>query len=77
MKTIGIFEAKTHLSEIVQSGEELCITNRGKKIAYIVPVNKYKQQKHSNVFSKLAELKKIAPLGSFEDIQEMKKQGQK
>ena len=38
MKTIGIFEAKTHLSEIVKKGEKICITNRGKEIAIIMPL---------------------------------------
>jgi prevent-host-death family protein len=45
MKTIGIFEAKTHLSEIIKSGIEVCLTNRGKEIAVIVPFKKYQQNK--------------------------------
>lgn len=43
MKTssIGIFEAKTHLSDIlkkVQQGERFLITNRGEPVAELSPV---------------------------------------
>ncbi|MEI6339497.1 MAG: type II toxin-antitoxin system Phd/YefM family antitoxin [Verrucomicrobiota bacterium] len=41
MKTIGLFDAKTRLSEIcrevVESGEEFVITRRGQEVARIVP----------------------------------------
>lgn len=40
-KTIGAFEAKTHLSQLlneVQQGEEITITKRGKPIARLIPV---------------------------------------
>ncbi|MDZ3836887.1 MAG: type II toxin-antitoxin system prevent-host-death family antitoxin [Rhodospirillales bacterium] len=41
MKTLGTFEAKTHLStllEQVERGEEITITRHGKAIARLVPV---------------------------------------
>lgn len=41
MKTIGTFEAKTHLSSLleqVERGEEITITRHGKAIARLVPV---------------------------------------
>lgn len=40
MKTVGTFEAKTHLStllEQVERGEEITITRHGKAIARLVP----------------------------------------
>jgi len=40
MKKIGAFEAKTHLSEIleeVKNGEEVTVTKRGKPVARIIP----------------------------------------
>lgn len=43
-----MFKTKTHLPELikeVEAGEELCITNRGKKVAFIIPVGKYYAQK--------------------------------
>jgi prevent-host-death family protein len=40
MKTIGAFEAKTHLSELLDLaavGERITITRRGKAVAVLVP----------------------------------------
>ena len=41
MNTVGAFEAKTHLSELLQRaerGEEITITRHGKPIAKLVPI---------------------------------------
>ena len=41
METIGLFEAKTHLSELVaraERGEEVVITRHHKPVAKLVPV---------------------------------------
>ena len=41
MESIGAFEAKTHLSELLQRaerGEEITITRHGKPVAKLVPV---------------------------------------
>jgi prevent-host-death family protein len=41
MKTIGAFEAKTHLSELLDlaaMGERITITRRGQAVAMLVPV---------------------------------------
>lgn len=44
MKTVGLFEAKTHLSEICQEvlkrGEGVLITKRGKPMVKIVPAER-------------------------------------
>jgi prevent-host-death family protein len=40
MKTVGAFEAKTHLSALldrVERGEEVLITRRGRSVAKLVP----------------------------------------
>jgi prevent-host-death family protein len=40
MKFVGTFEAKTHLSQLlerVSNGERIVITNRGKVVAMLVP----------------------------------------
>jgi prevent-host-death family protein len=42
MKTIGAFEAKTHLSELLDLaalGERVTITRRGKPVAMLVPMS--------------------------------------
>jgi hypothetical protein len=77
IKTIGVFEAKTHLSEIVNSGEEVLITNRGKKLMVMVPIHKYQQDQQINVFAKLESLKRRCPLGSADEINQMKQEGRK
>jgi prevent-host-death family protein len=41
--TVGAFEAKTHLSELldrVEAGEEVTITRHGSPVAQLVPVRK-------------------------------------
>ena len=41
--TVGAYEAKTHLSELlekVEAGEEITITKRGAPVAKLVPVKK-------------------------------------
>ncbi len=47
MGTIGAFEAKTHLSQIldkVAAGKEFVITKHGKPVARLVPVRKTAEQ---------------------------------
>lgn len=42
MKTVGVLEAKTHLSKLldaVEQGEEIVITRHGKPVARIVALN--------------------------------------
>ena len=46
LREVGIFEAKTHLSEIIQaveSGQGYYITKRGVKVAELRPVSKEKR----------------------------------
>lgn len=41
--TVGAYQAKTHLSELlekVEAGEEITITKHGSPVARLVPVNK-------------------------------------
>ncbi|MGY0194779.1 type II toxin-antitoxin system Phd/YefM family antitoxin [Leptothrix sp. BB-4] len=42
METVGLFEAKTHLSELIaraERGEEVVITRHNKPVAKLVPIN--------------------------------------
>ncbi|WP_039457511.1 type II toxin-antitoxin system Phd/YefM family antitoxin [Candidatus Jidaibacter acanthamoebae] len=80
MRIVGMFKTKTHLPELikeVEAGEELCITNRGKEVAFIIPVAKYYSQKTDDIFKKFTALKKRSPLGSKDDIIKMKDLGRK
>lgn len=53
--TIGSFEAKTHLSQLlekVQEGVEITITKRGKPIARLIPVKEDKSKTNMDVILK-------------------------
>jgi len=80
MQKIGMFEAKTHLPEIirsVQQGQEVCLTNRNKEVAFIIPVELYYQKKQAAVMKQLNELKKRAPIGTAEEVIKMRDEGRK
>jgi prevent-host-death family protein len=58
---IGIFEAKTHLSEIiekVESGADFIITKRGKPTAKIIPIEQGKKVSRKEVIEEFRELRK-------------------
>jgi prevent-host-death family protein len=40
MKTVGVFDAKTHLSELIDSGEVVTITKHGRPVATLSPVRR-------------------------------------
>ncbi len=47
MKTVGIFEAKTHFSALVtevECGETIVVTKKGKPVARIVPIAERKRR---------------------------------
>ncbi len=80
MRAVGIFETKTHFSALikeVEAGEELCIQNGRKEVAFIIPVAKYYSQKFDAVFNRFAALKRRKPLGTIDDIIEIKNFGRK
>lgn len=77
--TIGSFEAKTHLSQIledVQDGEEITITKRGKPIAKIIPYREKKSNlSRKDILARFAEIKKSVknPVNIKEFIEEGRK----
>ena len=80
MNVIGMFEAKTHLAEIikrVENGEEICLTNRNKPVAMVVPIKDYKQKKKEEYFERLREMTKISPAISIEEVIDMRDEGRK
>jgi prevent-host-death family protein len=51
MKTVGIFEAKTHFSALVtevEAGETIVVTKKGKPVARIVPIAERKRRDFGN-----------------------------
>jgi len=68
MRTIGAFEAKTHLSEILEKaaqGEETLITRRGIPIAKIIPIEKDSPNVKSNLLQEFKQLRKKLALGNL------------
>lgn len=68
MRTVGAFEAKTHLSallEEVERGEEVVITRHGKAIARLVPEAKIDRDRVDAAIAKLKELRAGSSLGGL------------
>lgn len=60
--TVGAYEAKTHLSELlekVEAGEEITITRHGAPVAKLVPV-----KKRASADERIAAIRRIQELSS-------------
>jgi len=69
MIEVGAFEAKTHLSALldkVKNGEEVLITKRGKAIARLVPAEQAEQSKVNEVIDTLSLLRKQVQLNGLD-----------
>jgi prevent-host-death family protein len=69
MKEVGAFEAKTHLSELLElasRGEEILITRRGKPVARLVPASRTGTDAARAAFEKLKVLRKQARLDGLD-----------
>lgn len=65
MITVGAFEAKTHLSSLLErvaQGEEIIITRHGKPLARLVPVNVADRSRIDSAIAKLKMLRKNCTL---------------
>jgi prevent-host-death family protein len=68
MLTVGAFEAKTHLSALldrVAAGEEVVITKHGKPIARLVAAHHVDRERAKQAFERLKELRKGTTLGGL------------
>ena len=66
--TVGAFEAKTHLSTLldrVGEGEEVIITKHGKPVARLVSAARVDQARANDAFEKLKLLRKQTTLGGL------------
>src|SRR5271166_2932908 len=66
MITVGAFEAKTHLSTLldrVAGGEEVVITKHGKPVAQLVSAARIDREQVNDAFEKLKLLRKRTTLG--------------
>ena len=79
MSPVGAFEAKTHLSELldrVEAGEELVITRHGRPIARLVPIADARQQRAADAVKRLRALRRGATLGGL-DWRELRDAGRR
>ena len=83
MKEISVFDAKTHLSNLIdrvcQQHESITITRRGKKVAKIVP---FEEKQKESVASLLRELDMLSEeVGKvnvgLKEIKKMKEEGRR
>lgn len=68
MRTVGAFEAKTHLSallEEVERGEEVVITRHGKAIARLVPAGRIDRERVGAAIAELKRLRAGSSLGGL------------
>jgi len=68
MKTIGTFEAKTHLSSLleqVERGEEITITKHGRVVARLVPVGAVNRDRLEDAVARLKAFRKGRRLGDL------------
>ena len=86
MKTIGVFEAKTHLSQLlveVENAEEFIIQKRGKNIAVLQPFNNLdknqKKEKEQMILSAFREIRESQEKvnGNKESVRELINSGRK
>ncbi len=81
MKTIGLFEAKQKLSELVEragEGEQIGITRRGKLAAMLVPAREDKKVSLKEIFADIERIRKRAkPLPKGMTIKDLIEEGRR
>jgi prevent-host-death family protein len=62
VKEIGIFEAKTHFSQVMEAcehGADYIVTKRGKPVAKIIPFQQEEHMTRREALEKLVEFRKL------------------
>ena len=80
MKIIGAFEAKTHLSELLDlaaMGERFTITKRGKPVAMLVPLEEEPVMTPEEAVAALRELRTRITLGDDLTIRDLIEEGRR
>jgi prevent-host-death family protein len=63
---IGVYEAKTHLTALldrVEGGEQFTITRHGRPIARLIPVSRPDRDRRREAIARIKELRKGQTLG--------------
>lgn len=79
MRTIGSYEAKTHLPRLldeVSRGETITITKHGSPVAMLVPVSEAKRMSIGEAIDGLKEFRKGRTLGGL-NIRELVEEGRR
>jgi len=79
METVGTFEAKTHLAELIDrvvAGESITITRHGKPVAQLVPVTAPPKRNRAEIIHDLLEFGKGRKLEGL-SIREMIDEGKR
>jgi prevent-host-death family protein len=79
MGSVGAFEAKTHLAELlnrVELGERIIITRHGRPVAELCPVGGRDPQRIRRAIKSLQELRSRAG-SSIEEIRQMIEEGRR
>jgi prevent-host-death family protein len=80
METVGSFEAKTHLAQLLErvaNGEEFTITKHGKPVARLVPAATKPRRDVKQVIEELRAFSKGNTLGEDLTIREMIEEGRR
>mgnify|MGYP003504066556 FL=1 len=80
MRSIGAFEAKNRLSELlvaVENGEEVTITKHGRPVAKLVPVSTRDPARIAAAIAELRELRKHVRLGAGETVRDLIDEGRR
>ncbi len=80
MTTIGSFEAKTHLPqllELVSRGERILITRHGKPAAMLVPAHSEEEKNVKKVIAEIKALRKGNLLGKDLSIRDLIEEGRR
>jgi prevent-host-death family protein len=78
METVGAFEAKTHLSSLLErvaKGEAFTITRHGKPVAQLVPVERRNPDRIRAAIKRMKEIAAVQTLGG--DWREFRDAGRK
>lgn len=68
MTEVGLFEAKTHFSELVRKtkeGESFIITQRGEPVAELGPIQRRKDQKSGSIAAAIRRVRAIQKIESI------------
>ena len=79
MKSVGSYEAKTHLPRLlseVEHGETITITKRGKPVAKLIPVQEQIKPEVTSVIEQMKAFRKGQSLGGM-SIREMIDEGRR